>query len=217
MVYIASYERMSRTLEDVGLKALALAHMQDAQLPLPPYRILTAAFSQQALGQLEEKARFVLDELSITDAAKSLQSLVKNMTLPPELVSILSEAFRSVTFNEYADAPVRRLTVRLSRAYLSDRDGHVVLGVKHVEGLVQAVKDVWAAEFTLDALKERLQKGLDLFYTRIPLVLQQYIPPTATAYLIPRDEHTFHIISWRGFIILRDMHSAYLDLIYHEQ
>jgi pyruvate,water dikinase len=178
-----------------GGKAWGLAALEAADLPVPPWYVVTAEAFREVLRQsgLGERIAASLDALpeaseeGIREAAAEIHAGFAALELPPELMAALAECQRE---RIPGDA---RLAVRSSA---TDEDGadssfaglyDTVLGVGGSDGVAAALRRVWASAFSAAALRYRRQRGLSMDGAAMAVIVQGLVEARASGVLFTVD------------------------------
>lgn len=192
----ASTESSVLTLEDaaergpadVGRKALNLARLAGAGLPVPPAFVITAAAWRRALheGGLEPQVAALssLVRAEAPEVARRLEAACRALPLPEDVCADVERAVAAL--------PPGPLAVRSSALDEDERDLSAAglftttLDVRGARGVLEAVRASWASLFSAPSLSYRLDRGLPLPPRAMAVVVQRCIAPDAAGVLFSR-------------------------------
>ena len=163
-------------VEKVGNKGLSLMNLIKSNIPVPPFFVVTTD---------------VFDEFVYTAFQNKLPELIKNEKMPDPLD--IKRMFKRTTFLETTQKEIDSFYSRLSglsSVWVSVRSSVVyddpnvnfsgifdtVLGVKGIENVFQAIKDVYYSAFTDRVLAFAKQNNVDLTKVRLAVVVQEMKP-----------------------------------------
>ena len=208
-------------LDEIGIKTAALNHMRKLSLPVPDYRVLSAAFFEAYAHEsgFLKKAEFVKDELSDTkDIADELRKIIADTPFPQRLVAMITETVKDLK-NELLDTLSSPMTfsVRASQPYVSALNSPVAQHVSSITDIERGARAIYAHHFSKEALDERLEKGLPLLHTKIAVIVQVFVKPDVSGIIVPIPDRaeTYAIAAWKGFGHHLDFHIADHYIVRH--
>ncbi|MCO5167080.1 MAG: PEP-utilizing enzyme [Planctomycetes bacterium] len=172
--------------DEVGRKALNLARLAGAGLPVPPAFVVTAAAWRRALeaAGLAEQVEGLAAARDAAAAGGRLHAACLALPLPDDVVAALAGAL--------ADLPVGPLAVRSSALDEDERELSAAglfattLDVRGLPAALDALRASWASLFSRAALAYRRDRGLPLAPRPMAVVVQRCLTPTAAGVLFTR-------------------------------
>lgn len=174
--------------QEVGRKALNLAVLAAAGLPVPPAVVVTAAAWRRALEAAglaaEVDALSDLPDAEVVRASARLHDACLTLPVPDDLVAALTAAVGGL--------PVGPLAVRSSALDEDERERSAAglfataLDVRGLPAALDAVRACWASLFSGAALAYRRDRGLPAAPRPMAVVLQRCLAPAAAGVLFTR-------------------------------
>ncbi|MHC4249486.1 MAG: PEP/pyruvate-binding domain-containing protein, partial [Planctomycetota bacterium] len=178
----------------VGAKALNLARMMRARLPVPPGFCVTGTAYREHVNSasLVERTRSVRDESGdpeeTTRKLEELREAVVVAPFPRKLAEEVEGRFLALGATHVA--------VR-SSATAEDLPGHsfagqydTVLGVTDLDGCLDAVRRCWASLWTERAFDYRERNGIDHAGVDMAVIVQELVPAEASGVCFTADPVT---------------------------
>ena len=206
MVYVVHPNTANLSLEETGIKAAALGHMERIGLPVPPFRVLAAGFFEehaQDIG-LQEKLDFLREEITDSrEIGRHISKLLLDSRLKESLVEEVASAVEQIR-NSTVDRMDMSMSfaVRMSKSYLSTQDSKIMLHLQGVREIEDAIIASFSEHFSEAAMDERISKGIDALSMKIPLIIQQFVKPDVTGIVMPMPKEFpdhYYIVAWKGF------------------
>jgi len=172
-----------------GGKAMNLAHMTRAEIPVPPW-VCIAADAFDLFVEMYELADELrpehhLDKLGVF--AERVQKLFLMHPLPPSVEDELRERLEALQLAE------SQLAVR-SSGIDEDSAGHSFAGQfssflcrRGMGQLSAAIRRCWASGFSERALAYRIERGLSISGIRVGVVVQQMVDPVTAGVAFSRN------------------------------
>jgi hypothetical protein len=206
VVYVVHPNTANLSLEEIGIKAAALGHMERIGLPVPPFRVLSAGFFEKHASDigLAEKIDFLKDEIKdYNEIGKHLHKIINDSKLSEPLVEEIAKAVEQIRGStiERMDQSMS-YAVRISKSYLSSQDSKIRLHLQGLKEVESAIISSFADHFSEGAIEERISKGIDALSMKIPLILQQFIKPDVTGIIMTMSKEMpdhYYIVAWKGF------------------
>jgi pyruvate,water dikinase len=175
----------------VGAKALNLARMMRAGLPVPPGFCVTGAAFQAHVDSapLAERAKALLEEIEDGAAAgpvlAKLRAAIVEAPLADRLARQIEERYRALG--------AKHVAVR-SSATVEDLPGHsfagqydTLLGVRGPADCLRAVGKCWASLWTERAYAYRERNGIEHRNARMAVIIQELVPAEVSGVLFTAD------------------------------
>ena len=176
-----------------GAKALGLARMIPAGLPVPRGFCILATAYREHLGShgLQLRMMAALDELPRASGERRrtlFSDLRRDIAEAP-----LADALRAEIERHYGRLNAPRVAVRSSAA-AEDLPGHsfagqyeTFLGVSDLEGCLRAIAGCWASLWTERAFEYRARNGFDHLVADMAVIVQELIPAEAAGVVFTAD------------------------------
>jgi pyruvate,water dikinase len=164
--------------QEIGGKAANLVRLVRAGQTVPPFYVVTAAAFRHALRG---------HELRPSGNGSAFQESIRSLALPADVVDALRQAHRTSGL-ERAHVAVRSSAVDEDGAGASFAGLHdSVLFVRGEEGLLAALRRVWASAYNERALAYRRQRGLSLDDVAVAVVVQEMVGARASGVVFTAD------------------------------
>ncbi len=180
----------------VGGKAASLTRMISGGVQVPAGFCLTVFAYEHFLSHSDlphilqmELGRKSLDTMrweELWDAALRIRSAFLRTPLPPGLIQAVYEAERQL--NTRHPLAVRSSAPGEDSAQRSFAGLHEsIVNVQDKESMIRAVRTVWASLWSDAALLYRKELGLDLFKSRMAVIVQEMVPADTAGVAFGRD------------------------------
>jgi len=188
-------------LPEVGAKALNLARMMRAGLPVPSGFCVTASVYRKHVDSPRLQLRLSADlQMLATSEPEDrrqilldLRQAIISAPLPGDLCDAVQDYWRR---SPEAAPPPHLLAVR-SSATAEDLPGHsfagqhdTFLGVSGLEGCLEAIRKCWASLWTERAFEYRARNGITHEGVGMAVIVQELVPAEASGVLFTADPVT---------------------------
>jgi phosphohistidine swiveling domain-containing protein len=179
----------------LGGKAFNLARLEGSGLPVPPWYAITAqgfadALGEAGRGQIEQILATLTAQSNpeaVRAAAREMQAFVESLALPPALAAEIDRA-HAVRIPDGAEVAVRSSALDEDAAADSFAGIHEsFLFVRGGDGVLAAVRRVWASAFAERALAYRLARGIPLAGIAVAVVVQEMVDAAVSGVMFTAD------------------------------
>ncbi|MGD9892515.1 MAG: PEP/pyruvate-binding domain-containing protein [Dehalococcoidia bacterium] len=191
---VALDEAAAQDAAVAGAKGATLAKLIVAGFPVPEgFAVTTTAWATAVAGVRSEIEDLVdgvdVDDLTDLDRACRLaQSRVIGLSLPDDLIRVVTVA--------YAECGAGPVSVRSSATAEDQADASFagqydsVLNVTGIDGVLDAVRRVWASLYSTRAVAYRRRQGILAAAVQMAVVVQRLVPADAAGVLFTCDPIT---------------------------
>jgi pyruvate,water dikinase len=183
-------------LSRVGGKAHNLAHLMRAGARVPAWYVVTTELMKRVLGdvQLDQLA-----ELGADQSPEKIESVLVPIRRQIEAISIPEDLVGQLRLVHERTIGKRLFSVR-SSAVDEDSAGASFAGlhdsflfINDFDGLLDAVRKVWASAYTTRAITFRLQNGLDTQGISIAVIVQHMVEATVSGIMFTANPNTGNV------------------------
>jgi rifampicin phosphotransferase len=196
--FITRFESGDATLETVGGKAVSLARMAAAGLPVPSgFHVTTAAYRQFVeangiQGAVVEAATGASpdDPAALDRASATIRALFERGMMPVEVAAAIREAYGALGGDETAVVVRSSGTAEdlLEASFAGQHETY--LNVRGEVALLQAVQRCWASLWTARAIGYRARAGVAHERVALAVVVQHLVEADAAGVLFTANPST---------------------------
>ena len=180
--YILWFDEITKNdIAVVGGKGANLGEMTAAGIPVPEGFVVTAdayfSFLEQA--KLPDKIKNLMDSLDVGDSkqlqrvANEVQRVIKNASIPPEIVTEIKEAYAGLGSGLVAVRSSATAEDLPEASFAGQQSTYLNIGDE--ERVVSAVHGCWASLFEARAIFYREEQGFDHFKVGIAVPVQRMV------------------------------------------
>lgn len=181
----------------VGGKGANLGEMISAGFPVPNGFALTIcaydlflkenAFSSKIFGLL--RGLDVSDSDKLTDVAKSIRAIIKNGSIPTELIKDIISHYKKLSgFMGYSLVAVRTSATAEDMPKTSFAGmGDTILNVKGEANLMEAIKKCWASLYTARSIFYRVENKIPHEKVKISVIVQKMVQSQVSGVIFSID------------------------------
>ncbi len=197
---LAFHDIDASILAQAGGKAANLGEMTHAGLPVPPgFCLTTAAYARASSEVGLEPILEQLATVSATDSAhlESYAALARDrllaITLPPEIVEAVTQAYEHLASGEPIPVAVRSSATAEDLPFASfagQQDTY--LNIVGIEAILDAVRRCWSSLWTDRAVSYRASNKIDPRTVRLAVIIQQMVEAEVAGVLFTANPLTGH-------------------------